>query len=185
MRLSQNPSIFTPKIAGAAILRFALWYARRWTRSRCSVCSPSRQCSSATPSKAAAIGSCWRLPVRARTGPPTAFCRALGRLGWSRPSGLSSPSADGSSQAVEEGSRLALRRASSRLSYANSISIVPSSRSSAVPSPSTWSPSSHPHQRNPIESRAYSTSRPASRAPNATSPPWVVIVSVAGLQRSR
>jgi hypothetical protein len=40
----------------------------------------------------------------------------------------------------------------------------------------------------PVESdrvAAYSTSRPASRAPNATSPPRAVIVSVAGPQRSR
>jgi hypothetical protein len=40
-------------------------------------------------------------------------------------------------------------------------------------------------QRKPIESRAYSTSRPASRAPKAISPPCAVIVSVAGPQTSR
>jgi hypothetical protein len=58
----------------------------------------------------------------------------------------------------------------------------PSSRTSVVPSPSTWSPSSDPVQRKPIESRAYSTSRPASKAPKAISPPWAMIVSVAGPQ---
>src|SRR6185437_9832005 len=43
----------------------------------------------------------------------------------------------------------------------------------------------HPAQWKPIESRAYSTSRPASRAPKAISPPCAVIVSAAGPQRSR
>src|ERR1700689_4873750 len=49
----------------------------------------------------------------------------------------------------------------------------------------TSSPSSHPAHWKPIESRAYSPSRPASRAPKAISPPRAVIVSVAGPQRSR
>ena len=52
--------------------------------------------------------------------------------------------------------------------------LVPSSRSSAVPLPSTSSPSSRPTQLKPIESPAYSTSRPASKAPKAISPPRAV-----------
>ncbi len=65
-----------------------------------------------------------------------------------------------SQRRVEEVSRLALRTASSPMWRANSISIEPSSSSSAEPSPETSSISSEPSQVNPIEVRLYSMSRP-------------------------
>jgi hypothetical protein len=62
-----------------------------WTRLRSSASSPFRQCWSATPSKVVAIGLCCCSPARARSAPLMASFKALGRLGWSRRSGLWSP----------------------------------------------------------------------------------------------
>lgn len=89
-------------------------------------------------------------------------------------------------QAVEESSRLALRTASSPLSYSNSISMELSSSDSAVPSPETSSISSEPIQTKVIEGGPYSTSSVAYITPKAISPrPSASMTIAAGPQRSR
>jgi hypothetical protein len=85
---------------------------------------------------------------------------------------------------VEEGARFALMTVSSPLRYTNSLSIARSSRSSAVPSPSTGSPSSHPIHWKQLES-GVSDFEAALQGAKAISPPCAAIVSVALPQRLR